>query len=75
MPKGKGIAKELVELLNENVGTGFYVCDLAAMLGVSEATVRRHLENLRMRYPESIKVHKHYGRSLYVIKAPIPQED
>ncbi len=53
---------------------GFYVCDLAAMLGVSEAAVRRHLEDLRMRYPESMKVHKYYGRALYVIKAPIPEE-
>jgi predicted ArsR family transcriptional regulator len=74
MPRGKGISRELIQLLNENVGVGFYVCDLAAMLGVSEAAVRRRLESLRMKYPGSIRLHKHYGRALYVIEAPIPQE-
>jgi predicted ArsR family transcriptional regulator len=72
--RAKGKGKEIIELLNKNVGAGFYVCDLAVMLGVSETTVRRHLEDLRMRFPESIKVHRYYGKSLYVIKAPIPEE-
>jgi len=71
MPKGKGIA-ELIELLNENVGVAFYVCDLAIMLETSETTVRKHLEDLRIRYPQAIKRFKHYGKTLYVVQAPIP---
>ncbi len=70
----KGIPRELIQLLNESVGQSFYVCDLAVILGVSETTIRRHLESLRMRYPGSIRRRKHYGRTLYTIVAPIPQE-
>jgi DeoR/GlpR family transcriptional regulator of sugar metabolism len=71
----KDIQKELVELLNENVGQSFYTCDLAAMLGVSEATVRRYMRTIEMMYPNSVHAKRYYGRTLYIIKAPIPQED
>jgi predicted ArsR family transcriptional regulator len=77
MPKGKGRRskkEELIEVLNENVGVAFYVCDLAVMLETSEATVRRHLEDLRTRYPQAIKSYKHYGRTLYIVQSPIPKE-